>query len=59
MLILRGPGFTGGRALDELVSHVDVFPTVCELAGIDPPPWLAGRSLVSLAAGVEEPGVRT
>jgi arylsulfatase A-like enzyme len=59
MLILRGPGFTGGRALDELVSHLDVFPTICELAEIDPPPWLVGRSLLPLAAGVEEPGVRT
>jgi N-sulfoglucosamine sulfohydrolase len=58
MLILRGPGFTGGRALDQLVSHVDVFPTVCEVAGIEPPPWLVGRSLVPLAAGSEEPGVR-
>jgi N-sulfoglucosamine sulfohydrolase len=58
MLILRGPGFTGGRALDELVSHIDVFPTVCELAEIDSPPWLVGRSLVPLAAGVEEPGIR-
>ena len=58
MLILRGPGFTGGRALDQLVSHVDLFPTVCEVAGIEPPPWLVGRSLVPLAAGSEEPGVR-
>lgn len=58
-LILRGPGFTGGRALDELVSHVDIFPTVCELVGIDPPPWLTGRSLVPLVSGDEEPGLRS
>ena len=50
MLIMRGPGFTGGRAHDELVSHVDLFPTVCELAGIEPPPWLLGRSLVGLVS---------
>ena len=32
MLILRGPGgFTGGKASDALVSHIDLFPTVCEL----------------------------
>ena len=59
MLILRGPGFTGGHAFDELVSQADLFPTVCDLAGIDPPPWLVGRSLVPLAAGDEEPGVRS
>ncbi len=59
MLILRGPGFMGGRAFDELVSHVDVFPTVCDVAGIDAPPWLVGRSLVPLSAGAEEPGIRS
>jgi N-sulfoglucosamine sulfohydrolase len=59
MLILRGPGFMGGRAVDELVSQVDVFPTVCDLVGIDPPAWLVGRSLVPLVAGDEEPGARS
>jgi N-sulfoglucosamine sulfohydrolase len=59
MLILRGPGFTGGRAVDQLVSHIDVFPTVCDVAGIDRPPWLAGRSLVPLVASNKEPGVRS
>ena len=32
--------------------------TICELAGIDPPPWLEGRSLVALVAGEEPPGTR-
>jgi N-sulfoglucosamine sulfohydrolase len=59
MLIMRGPGFTGGVAHDELVSQIDIFPTICELAGIDPPPWLDGRSLVSLVSGEEPPGTRS
>ena len=58
-LIIRGPGFTGGRALDALVSHLDIFPTVCEAAGAPPPPWLAGHSLLPLVAGEEEPGIRS
>lgn len=58
-LILRGPGFTGGRALDELVSHLDIFPTVCEVAGVETPPWARGHSLLALAAGEEEPGLRS
>ncbi|HET7479088.1 MAG TPA: sulfatase [Rubrobacteraceae bacterium] len=50
MLILRGPGgFTGGRASDALVSHIDVFPTICDVAGIEQPEWLQGESLVPLA----------
>ena len=52
MLILRGPGgFTGGRAVDALVSHIDVFPTVCDLIGVDRPPYLQGESLLPLVNG--------
>lgn len=58
MLILRGAGFDGGYARDELVSQIDIFPTICEVAGIDPPPWLAGRSLVPLVRGEEAPDAR-
>ncbi len=52
MLILRGPRpFNGGKVNDALVSHLDIYPTVCELAGIDPPDFLQGHSLVGLAGG--------
>jgi len=57
-LIFRGPRFTGGRAFDELVSHVDIFPTVCDVAGVPTPPWTVGRSLVPLVIDKEEPGSR-
>ena len=56
MLIMRGPEFMGGIARDELVSQIDIFPTICEVAGIDPPSWLEGRSLVGLVNGSEPPG---
>ncbi|HYI25095.1 MAG TPA: sulfatase [Thermomicrobiales bacterium] len=52
LLILRGPGpFRGGRVADALVSHVDLYPTICDLLGIEPPTWLQGRSLMPLARG--------
>ena len=52
MLILRGPGgFYGGRAIDALVSHIDLFPTVCDLIGAQRPPWLQGESLLPLVNG--------
>jgi N-sulfoglucosamine sulfohydrolase len=44
-------GFSGGRTLDSLVSQIDLFPTVCELLALDPPPWLQGRSLMPLLRG--------
>jgi len=59
MLIMRGPGMPPGGAHDELVSQLDVFPTICEVAGIEPPEWLLGRSLIGLVAGREPPGTRT
>jgi arylsulfatase A-like enzyme len=49
MLIMRGPGgFTGGEVIDSMTSHLDIFPTICELLEIDQPPWLRGKSLVPL-----------
>jgi arylsulfatase A-like enzyme len=51
MLMLRGPGgFTGGRVFDSMVTHLDLYPTICELAGIERPEWLEGTSLLPLAA---------
>ena len=55
MLIMRGPGgFTGGRVVNSLVSHVDLFPTVCDLIGVEPPDWLQGVSLMPLVRGEAE-----
>jgi N-sulfoglucosamine sulfohydrolase len=49
LLIVRGPGgFHGGRVCDALVSQIDLFPTICELAGIATPEWARGRSLLPL-----------
>ena len=49
MLILRGPnGFHGGRVSDALVSQLDLFPTICELADMQAPDWVQGRSLMPL-----------
>lgn len=48
-LILRGPpGFRGGLAVDSMVTHLDIFPTICEAGGLPPPPGLQGKSLLPL-----------
>jgi N-sulfoglucosamine sulfohydrolase len=52
MMIMRGPGgFLGGRVFDGLVSQLDIYPTLCELAGIEEPSWLQGTSLMPLVRG--------
>jgi N-sulfoglucosamine sulfohydrolase len=52
MLIVRGPaGFTGGRVIDAMVSHLDIYPTLCDVAGVEHPPFLQGASLMPLVRG--------
>jgi arylsulfatase A-like enzyme len=54
-LILRGPGaFRGGKACDAMVSHLDLFPTLCDAIGIQPPAWLEGTSLLPILRGQKE-----
>ncbi len=49
LLIMRGPGgFHGGHVIDALVSHVDLYPTLCELAGAPLPGDVHGVSLLPL-----------
>ncbi|MGH9720513.1 MAG: sulfatase-like hydrolase/transferase [Bryobacteraceae bacterium] len=47
-LILRGPGVPRARKCDSMVYLLDIYPTLCELAGITAPPTLEGASLVAL-----------
>lgn len=51
MLIVRGPGFHPGKVVDAPVSHLDVYPTLCDLSGAERPDWLQGTSLMPLVRG--------
>lgn len=44
-LILCGPTIAPGLVRDELVTLADLFPTLCDLAGLATPPGLDGASL--------------
>lgn len=50
-MIIRRPGKWGPRRLRENVNTIDLFPTLCDLAGITCPPDLDGRTLVPLVSG--------
>lgn len=51
-LILRHPRLRrGGPTRSELVSLIDLFPTLCEAAGVPVPPGVEGRSLLGLYRG--------
>jgi uncharacterized sulfatase len=50
-LVACGPGFRGGKVVDELVSLIDLPPTLLAAAGVKPPETMRGRPLQPLADG--------
>jgi uncharacterized sulfatase len=50
-MIASGPGFSGGKVVDELVSLIDLPPTILNVGGIETPAYMRGRSLQALAEG--------
>jgi arylsulfatase A-like enzyme len=52
---LSGPGFDGGGTLRQLVSLVDLPPTLLDAAGIAVPAHLAGRSILPLLGSRSAP----
>jgi arylsulfatase A-like enzyme len=51
-LIMHGPDeFSGGKVIDAMVSNADLMPTLCEVAGIEPPTDIDGKSLLPLVRG--------
>ncbi len=57
-LIIRWPGVTkaGGVDREHMVSGLDILPTFLEMAGIDQPKDLDGRSFVPLLRGKKQKG---
>ncbi|RJR19646.1 MAG: DUF4976 domain-containing protein [Nitrospiraceae bacterium] len=47
-LIIKEAGQTKGQILDELVDQTDIPASILELAKIDVPDWIEGRSIVPL-----------
>jgi arylsulfatase A-like enzyme len=43
--IVRGPGVDAGSRCTQPVSLIDVYPSLVDLAGMDVPDWLDGKSI--------------
>lgn len=52
--IIKGPGIQKGQIIDALSCQMDIFPTLCELAGIKIPETADGKSLLPLINGQNE-----
>jgi len=53
-LVIEGPGFNRSLQIPELVSQVDLAPTLLEAAGLRPPQSMQGRSFLPLLDGRRE-----
>lgn len=50
-LLARGPGIKSSLTPDQFVANIDLAPTFLDLAGLEIPDWMQGRSLVPLLRG--------
>jgi N-sulfoglucosamine sulfohydrolase len=50
-MILRGPKIPQAAVCDALISHLDVFPSLCDYIDIRRPAWLQGKSFLPVLAG--------
>ena len=52
-MMIRAPGKKGGQTTEALVEFVDIYPSLCELAGLPLPKHLEGTSFAPL---LDDPG---
>lgn len=57
-LIIRHPKLQAGLRINDVVESVDIFPTLCELAGLDVPS-IDGVSLLAASGADEKPNAGT
>lgn len=50
-MVIHGPGFTGGKVVEELVSLINLPPTIMTAAGLDVPDTMRDRPLQGLVDG--------
>lgn len=57
--LIKGPGVPAERHIDALAYQFDIFPTLCDLSGIEAPPNIEGTSMSALIQGETDKGRET
>lgn len=50
-MVVKAPGKTSGEKSDDITEFVDIYPSLCELAGLEIPEHVDGESFVSIMEG--------
>jgi len=53
-MVFTGPGFGGGKQVDQLASLIDLPSTILAAAGVDRPAYFRGRALQELLSGAPD-----
>jgi N-acetylglucosamine-6-sulfatase len=54
-MVMRGPGVPEGLRIEAMALNIDLAPTFAEMAGIEPPAFVDGRSFLPLLADPTQP----
>jgi N-acetylglucosamine-6-sulfatase len=52
-MVMRGPGVLAGERIEAVVGNIDLAPTIAQIAGIETPDFVDGRSFLPL---LQDPG---
>lgn len=52
-LMIKVPHETSGQKTDAITEYIDIYPSLCELAGIEVPATVQGKSFIPLINGME------
>jgi arylsulfatase A-like enzyme len=54
-LMVRGPNIAPGTVVNQMSANIDLAPTIAEIAGVDAPDFVDGRSFLPCLTGKEVP----
>jgi arylsulfatase A-like enzyme len=54
-MVMRGPGVPAGLRIEAIVGNIDLAPTIAEIAGVETPDFVDGRSFLPLLENPDRP----